>query len=120
MELITMELSDLARRSRSALVHHGDQRLARGLDPLERVVIQDTLTGEYYSGTVAEVQFEEFDTDYRIEIGVRLPQDLALDRLTGMTNPTRLLGTQYVADLLADLRGVQIPAPRTNQSAQIR
>jgi len=119
MELITIELSDLVRRSRSALVHHGEQHLPRGLDPLERVVIQDSLTGEYYAGTVADVQFEVDDTDYRVEIGVRLPEDLALDRLTGMTNATRILGTQRVADLLADLRGVSIPAPRAGRNAQL-
>ena len=120
MELITIELSELVRRSRSVLVHHGEQHLPRGLDPLERVVIQDSLTGEYYAGTVADVQFEEHDTDYRVEIGVRLPEELALDRLTGMTNATRILGTQRVADLLADLRGIQIPAPRAGESARLR
>ena len=120
MELITLEMTEIAKRSRSALVHHSDLALDRGLEPLERIVIQDNLTGEYYAATVAEVQFELEDTDYRLEIGVRLPMELALDRLTGLPGATQLMGTQRVADLLAQLRGVHVPAPRRAPNTQAR
>lgn len=118
MELIAVPITTLVRRSRSVLVHHGDQALARGLELDERVVLYDELTGEFFSGSVADVTFELEDTDYRIEIGVRLPDELALERLTGMRSSTRLLSTQEVAELLGDLRGLPIPASRTAEPAR--
>ncbi|WP_110206936.1 hypothetical protein [Nocardioides daejeonensis] len=104
MELIGIEMSEFTRRARSILLNHSDLALDRGLEPGERVVLWDALSGDYHSGTVADIDFSLEDTHYRFEIGIRLPEDLALDRITGMPSSSRGLGTREVFALLQQLR----------------
>ncbi|MFS3127410.1 hypothetical protein ACLM5J_03290 [Nocardioides sp. Bht2] len=104
VELIGIEMSELTRRSRSLLLNHSDLALERGLEPGERVVLWDSISGDYHSGTVADIDFSERDTHYRFEIGIRLPEELALDRITGMPSTSRTLEPHDVVNLLQQLR----------------
>jgi len=104
MELIGIEMSELTRRSRSILLNHSDLALDRGLEPQEKVVLWDAVSGDYHSGTVADIDFSLDDTHYRLEIGIRLPEELALDRITGIPASSRGLGTREVFALLRQLR----------------
>ncbi|CAM3322811.1 hypothetical protein NODU109028_11510 [Nocardioides dubius] len=104
MELIGIEMSELTRRSRSLLLNHSDLALERGLDIGERVVLWDSVSCDYFSGLVADVDFSLEDTHYRFEIGIRLPEELALDRITGMPSTSRVLEPQDVVTLLQQLR----------------
>lgn len=81
MELIAVELSTFTRRTRSVVAQHSSTGLRRGLEPGERVILRDAADGEYYSARVVDLDFDLEDTHYRFEVGVRLPADLALERL---------------------------------------
>jgi hypothetical protein len=76
MELVDVTLNELARRSRVLLVRHTSTALTRGLCVDEEVVLHDA-SGDFFAGTVEDVDFEIDDTLYRIAVGVRLPEDLA-------------------------------------------
>lgn len=111
MELIGIELSDFTRRSRSLLLHHCDLALDRILRPGEKVILWDAVSEDYHSGTVADVDHDGDHVHYRFEVGIRLPEQLALDRLTGFPTAATsestvpALGTHEVLELLHQLRG---------------
>ncbi len=104
MELIGIEMSDFTRRSRSILLNHADLALDRLLSEGERVVLWDSISGDYHSGAVADVDTATPEVQYRFEIGIRLPEELALDRITGMPSTSARLSNQDVVDLLEQLR----------------
>lgn len=104
MELIAIEMAELTRRSRSILLNHSDLALDRGLEPGERVVLWDAVSGDYHSGTVLDIDFTLDDTTYRFDIGIRLPDELALARLTGVVSAGHQISTQQVIELLDGLR----------------
>ncbi|HEY9563980.1 MAG TPA: hypothetical protein VIR30_09445 [Nocardioides sp.] len=114
MELIAIEMAELTRRSRSILLNHSDLALDRGLDPGERVVLWDSISGDYHSGQVLDVDFTLEDTTYRFKIGIRLPDELALARLTGVASAGHQITTQQVIELLDSLR---VDAPVASSGA---
>lgn len=59
-----------------ATVAHGETDLERGLDPLEDVVLLDG-DGEYRAARVVAVDFTLDDTIYLLQIGLRLPPEVA-------------------------------------------
>jgi hypothetical protein len=84
MELVDVTLDEIARRSRVLLVRHNSTALTRGLSIEQEVVLRDA-EGDFFAGRVEDVDFEIDDTVYRISVGVRLPEDLALNRLERLT-----------------------------------
>ncbi|WP_235736887.1 hypothetical protein [Nocardioides alcanivorans] len=111
MELIGIELTEFTRRSRSILLKHCDLALDRVLLVGERVVLWEAVTSAYHSGTVVDTDVVgDGDLRYRLEVGLRLPEGIALDRVTGMSpDPSApsscdLLDTHEVLALLRQLR----------------
>lgn len=102
--LIGIELSEFTRRSRSLLLHHSDLALERPLAPGEPIVLWDAVAGSYHAGSVVDAHSSDGDIDYRITVGVRLPESLALDRITGLPTNSAELGTREVFALLQKLR----------------
>ncbi|WP_235738542.1 hypothetical protein [Nocardioides alcanivorans] len=87
MELIGIELTEFTRRSRSVLLKHCDLALDRVLLvgrtrrtlgsrhqrlPLRHRIVDTDVVGDS-------------DLRYRLEVGLRLPEGIALDRVTGMS-----------------------------------
>lgn len=101
--LIGIELSEFTRRSRSLLLRHSDLALDRPLTPGEQIVLWDAVAGNYHAGSVVDAHKGDDDIDYRIRVGVRLPEALALDRITGLPSSSRELGTREVFALLRKL-----------------
>ncbi len=116
MELIGIEMSDFTRRARSMLLNHADLALDFALDEGERLVLWDALSGDYHSGTVVDVDRFGSEVQYRVEIGIRLPEELALDRITGMRSTTARLSNQDIVDLLEQLRVATAPLTTTNRA----
>jgi hypothetical protein len=111
MEAIDIDLSDFTRRCRSVSVSHVAASLPRGLEPGEQVVLHDRVHG-YYTGVVADLDFEPADTVYRVEIGVRLTDLEALERLHGVLEPTGgRITRQDLLDLLGQLRSSSATVP---------
>jgi len=104
MEAIDVELSDFTLRCRSLLLSHVATSLSRGLEPGEQVVLHDRVLG-YYSARVADIGFDIGETLYRLQIGARLTEEEARERLLGATDPPpgRLTRSE-ILDLLAQLR----------------
>ena len=95
------------RRSSYIVVRHSETALARGLEPAERVVLQDA-DGGYRSGTVEELEFTLDDTEYLLRLGVVLPDDLAAERLSGVELSRDQQGIHDVVDLIGELRHVLV------------
>ena len=93
MELIDIELSEFTRRSRSLVLTHSASGLGRGLEYGERVMLH-TGGDEYRTAVVADIDFSLEDTHYRLILGGRVPADLALERVSGVS-------VHDVADMLA-------------------
>lgn len=74
MELLDITLTCLQRRNRAAFV--GCAEVERALLPGEKVVLRDG-DGEFYAGTVVD----EIGERYLVNVGVRLPEEIALRRL---------------------------------------
>lgn len=116
MELLEVTLTAIQRRNRAAFVERSDARpLARG----ERVVLRDE-RGEYFAGAV--VDCDEAETGggrrYLVRLGVRLPEDHALQRLGHVPQARSGLDDDVdgLLDLLGDARnalGGRIPSQRT-------
>lgn len=104
MDLIAIEMTEITRRSRSILLHHRDLALDHDLDPGERVVLWDSISGDYHSGKVLDINFTIDDATYRFEVGIRLPDELALARLTGVLSVGHQISTEQVINLLGRLR----------------
>lgn len=104
MELIDLIIDAEALRTRSVPLLHSSTGLDRGLEFLERVVLRDPETEEFHSGRVTGIAPIEEDTVYTFEVGVRLPKDLAIDRLAGFPSASNYLGVQDVLDLLGEAR----------------
>lgn len=100
MELV--EVSRLVRSpdGRTAVVAHSETTLTRGLDLGEAVVLR--AGGEYRAAKVRNIEFGPDDTVYTLELGTRLPEELARQRLEGVSEEQDPL--HEVVDLLGDLR----------------
>lgn len=103
MQQIDIELSQLTLRRRSVPVSHRAAGLSAALEVGESVVLRD-VSGEYYSATVAEHSFELDDTHYRLDLGVRLPEEIALDRVAGFPFAFDSEGLQELLDLIGQVR----------------
>ena len=101
MELISIELSEFTRRSRSVVLAHSATGLGRGLEYGERVLLH-TGGDEYRTAVVADIDFSLDDTEYRLILGGQVPAELALER-AGSPAPTvsGRVSVHDVADLLA-------------------
>lgn len=112
MELVEIAVPELTRRSRSMLVRHAATALPRFLEVGEEVVVRDPVTEDHWSGTVVDVHEACGDpdrTDYRVALGVRLPEEHALARLGEVTGHEALfseeqLDVQDLLDLLGAVR----------------
>ena len=89
-------------------VRHSETTLTRGLEPAEDVVVQDA-DGGYRSGTVEELEFTLEDTEYLVRLGVRLPDDLAAERLSGAELSRDQQELHDVVDLIGELRRLVVP-----------
>lgn len=103
MQQIDIELSELTLRRRSVPVSHRAAGLSAALEVGESVVLRD-VSGEYYSATVADHTFDTDDTHYRLDLGVRLPEEIALDRLAGLPFAFDSEGLQELLDLIGQVR----------------
>jgi len=88
---------------------HASTDLTRGLNPLEEVVIRD-LDGELHAATVEDIDYTLDDTIYLLQVGVRLPPEIAEERLrqdgcaTSENPQDGVEGVQSIVDLLGRLR----------------
>jgi hypothetical protein len=102
MELVTVDHLVPGRDAHTALVAHSETSLRRGLEFGEPVVLW--VGGrDHYAAKVREIEFEIEDTVYTLELGARLPADLAAERLAGLTTDQDL-ELHEIVDLLGDLR----------------
>lgn len=102
MELIEVAEMLRGRGERTLVVAHSSTSLARGLDHDECVVLRDG-EGEHFAARVVAIDFELDDTVYTLEVDARLPEDLATERLAGLTISSDLR-MHVVVDLLGELR----------------
>lgn len=120
MELIETELSEFTRRSCSLAVSHGETGLTRGLEFGERILVRSS--GEYRTAVVADIEFTEAETHYRLVLGGRVPPELAEARLVGEINVANgasagRVSVHDVADMLAR-SGAAHRIPMQRQVAQ--
>ena len=104
MEIIELDAAVDVRGERTLVVGHALTQLDRGLEPRESVVLH-TAEGDYYAAQVRGIEFELDDTIYTFAVGGRLPEDLALERVSGLDAETHDLSLHELVDLLGDLRG---------------
>lgn len=117
MQSVEVELSDFSLRRRSVRISHVAADLLRGLEPGEQLVLHDRAHG-YFTGHVADLDFEPADTVYRVEIGVRLTEHEALERMRGtLASGEGQITRQDLVDLLGQLRGTLAARPAQQPSA---
>lgn len=102
MQLVEVDTVVRGQDPHTALVAHSQTTLRRGLEYGEPVVL---LVGgrDHYAARVRDIEFEPEDTVYVLDLSVRLPADLAEERLAGLT-PDHDLPMHELVDLLGDLR----------------
>ncbi len=112
MERIELDLNDFTRRSRSVAVSHRSTTLTRGLEPGEQVLLHDPERG-HWTATVADLHFDLDDTVYRLELGVRLSETEAEERLHPAVADaetaalTGRVSAQQLLDLIGQMRRSQ-------------
>jgi hypothetical protein len=84
------------------VVAHTRTSLTRGLDHGEAVVVR-TSTGELHAARVLDIGFEPEDTIYTLDVGARLPEDLARERVAGLDADVHDLALHELVDLLGEL-----------------
>jgi hypothetical protein len=104
MEIIELDAAVRVRGEHTLVVGHSLTQLTRGLEPRESVVLH-TADGDFYAAQVRGIGFELDDTIYTLEVGGRLPEDLALERVAGLDPAEHDLSLHELVDLLGDLRG---------------
>lgn len=102
MELISLELPDAALATGCARLTAIELGLEREPVVPEGVVVYDTWTGSYYAGTISAS--EVGPPAYDLQIGMRLPETMALGRVTGFPTPAVAVETRPVAEVAAELR----------------
>jgi len=104
MELI--EVADLApgRDDVTVVLAHSATGLTRGLEFGEAVILR-SVEGEHWAAKVRDIGFEVDDTVYTLDLGARLPDDIAADRIRGLDPVRHDLELHEIVDLLGDLRG---------------
>lgn len=116
MELLDVRLSALQRRNRAAFVSRTDLAGDPALVPGQRVVLRDA-DGEYFSGSVVDSHGDAGAERYLIHVGVRLPEEQALQRVGRIPQPRTAADDdmQSLLDLLGDARealGGVLPSQR--------
>lgn len=103
MEIIAPR--ELARGTddRIVVVAHSQTGLTRGLNHGEAVILVAE-DGEHHVSRVTDIAFELDDTIYTIELGGRIPADLAQERAAGLDPAQHDLPLQEIIDLLHGLR----------------
>ena len=104
MEIVELGPGVGVRGERTLVVAHSSTRLTRGLEPRESVVLQ-TADADHYAAQVRGIDFEIDDTIYTFDVGGRLPEDLALERVQGLDPVEHDLSLHELVDLLGALRG---------------
>lgn len=104
MEIIELDVAVRVQGERTLVVGHSATQLTRGLEPRESVVLH-TADSDYYAAQVRGIEFELDDTIYTFEVGARLPEDLALERVEGLDPVEHDLSLHELVDLLGELRG---------------
>ncbi len=89
------------RDGQTAVVAHSESGLTRGLELGEAVVL--SVGSEYRAAKVRHLEFEPDDTYYTLDLGGRLPADLAHERIAGL-GPLSDTSLHEVVDLLGELR----------------
>ena len=116
MELIEVDRVVRGRDAHTAVVAHSETELRRGLEFGEPVVLR--VGGrDHYAAKVRQIEFELDDTIYTLDLGARLPGDLAAERLVGLT-ADHDLELHELVDLLGDLRRMpptEAPPTREDQ-----
>ena len=84
------------------VVAHTATQLTRGLDHGEAVVVR-TSSGELHAARVLDIGFEPEDTIYTLDVGARLPEDLARERVAGLDASVHDLALHELVDLLGEL-----------------
>lgn len=84
------------------VIAHSQTSLDRGLDHGEALVLR-TLDGELHAAKVLDIGFEPEDTVYTLEVGARLPEDLARERVAGLQAGVHDLALHELVDLLGEL-----------------
>ncbi len=102
MQLVEVDRVVRGQDAHTAVVAHSQTSLRRGLEYGEPVVL---LVGgrDHYAAKVRDIEFEADDTVYVLDLSVRLPPDLAEERLAGLT-PDHDLELHELVDLLGELR----------------
>lgn len=114
MELLDVTLTRIQRRNRAAFVRRADIPGAPALSPGHKVVLRDE-SGDYFAGTVVDLQAFQGEERYLVHVGVRLPEEYAMMRL-GRLHPSGVTRDEYdsVLDMLGEARDVlaRMPAQR--------
>lgn len=119
MELIAVPIfAEALAKCACVEVLHSETRLERGLDPDESVIVLDA-DGGFHAAVVDEVGFTLEETTYRLRMGVRLPADLAAERLSGSPMSVERRQVHDVADLLGEVRGRMSDTPEDLTPAQL-
>jgi len=103
MEIIELDAAVRVRGERTLVVGHSSTKLTRGLEPRESVVLH-TVDGDHYAAQVRGIEFELDDTIYTFDVGARLPEHLALERVEGLDPVEHDLSLHELVDLLGELR----------------
>ncbi|MBA2955803.1 hypothetical protein GON03_15820 [Nocardioides sp. MAH-18] len=103
MEIIELDASVEVRGDRVLVVGHSLTQLSRGLEPREQVVLR-TADADHYAAQVRTIEFELEDTIYTFDVGPRLPENLALERVNGLDAEVHDLSLHELVDLLGELR----------------
>ena len=102
MELVDVNESVGMAVDRTLVVAHSATTLTRGLDLGEAVVLR-TADGEQHAARVSDIVFELEDTVYTFDVGARLPEHLARERIAGLDPEAHDLAMHELVDLLGEM-----------------
>lgn len=104
MQLISLELSDAALRERAGRFTTLELGLGRDPEAQENVVIHDTWTGDYFTGLIGSAFTSDGEAVHELRLGMRLPESMAMARVTGFPAASAPQQARPLADLYAELR----------------
>lgn len=98
-----LQSSEVVDRSAQVRVAHSSTTLRHGLEPGEGVILA-TDDGEQHLAVVAAHEYELEDTIYVLEVGGRIPSEMADRLVAGAAEPEGEEGLTEVVQLLGQLR----------------
>ena len=101
MELVSRFMTDDEVGLRVAVVTEADLGLGRVPQPPEGVVVHDLNYDEYWAGVIDDAGEPDV---FRLRLGPRLPESMALSRITGFPAAASPFRSQPVADIALALR----------------